>query len=478
MDLSKKTLRSFIVVVSLFLVSITVSDILKHLTDREASYNLPASQNPDTFSSSGNPPEDLEKWFIPEEIRDLARVVTVRIYSVNTEAWKTVDLGVIDGSGSGVIVASELPGNNFNLYLVLTSKHVLPSSSGAYIQTHDGLVHHARVISEIDFGNDDLGLLWFASPYHYIHPPQIGQEASNIKDKETTFISGFPCELSTAESSCPANFVFLEGEIYPVDRPLSDGYQLGLSHKTQEGTSGGPIFNHQGQLIGINGRGKTSLTSPQYNYADGSGIPEKLRSTGPLALGIPIANYIEALPENPFDVISGMPIPIAPVKVPDEESKDLAFPAYRETQRRFSWISLSSILGVLLIFLGYLIKQYSKYQKSKQNQAEITKLHSEELAFLEELNRSVLIKGPKGIGTGIIIAGEHFTPFKNLFGQDIEVFKGKTYILTSINFVDQESNGQENLYIVITPDQKHHRINYDKDIYKDKYSSFAIIKFS
>jgi len=240
-----------------------------------------------TPNPSSRPPQD--------SIRDTAQLITVRVLSVDRQEWENSGLGTIAVSGSGILVDRKEVKQNQNsvyFYLVLTNAHVLPKPSEvAYIKTHDGLIYHASLHPSAKFDKTDLALLWFYSPYRY-EKAVLGKSLNRGQNNDQVFVAGFPCPLTSVPISCPADFNFTKGKGFFIDKPLADGYQIAYTNNTQEGTSGGPVLDVQGKVIGINGRGKTSAQAPQNKYSDGSGIPEIIQKKGSLALGIPIESYI------------------------------------------------------------------------------------------------------------------------------------------------------------------------------------------
>lgn len=245
------------------------------------------TSNADEQPSIGKMDEDM--------IRDIARLITVRVYTVLWEKWPFTT----DDSGSGVIVdRQEIKRKNsqsiYN-YLVLTNAHVLSRSGKFYIQTHEGFIHRGKIHPKAKFEQmgvkADLALLWFESPYQY--ETAIKKTSENLPDKSDFFVTGFPCKVGAVPSTdCPAEFLFTKGKGWVIDRYLKDGYQLAFTNDTEEGTSGGAILDHQGHLVGINGRGKTTADAPQNRYADDKKVPFIIQDNAPLSLGLPIDWYL------------------------------------------------------------------------------------------------------------------------------------------------------------------------------------------
>ena len=235
-----------------------------------------------------------------DQIRDTAKLVTLRVFSVDRKDWENSGLGTIYISGSGVLINRNTgPKNQSFTYILLTNNHVLKSPNNQfYIQTPDGLIHQGFLHPKNSkFGKNDLGMLWFYSPYFY--HTAIPSKSSNLVDKKNlTFVAGFPCELTTSPTmECPGTFTFTRGYGRKIDKPLKDGYQIAFTNKTREGMSGGPVFNTQGNFIGINGRGENDPSSEQYKYIDGSSTPKAIKGQSP-ALALPIETYLNLFPNN------------------------------------------------------------------------------------------------------------------------------------------------------------------------------------
>ena len=275
-----------------------------------------------------------------EKIRDVAQLITVRVYSVDDEHWEKGTIEATSGSGSGILLErKKLSEQNLYHYLVLTNEHVLREEEqyDTYVKTPDGLLHraynHKAANEKFDEGKVDLGLLWFLSPLKYeIAKPE---ESESLLEKDSdTFIAGFPCSETSIELECPAEYYFTPGKGGEVDQPLQDGYQIYFDNKTKEGTSGGPILNAQGRLIGINGRGTNTPNSSQYSYADGKGVSGILRDKSP-GLGIPFRTYRKIAPKEPFqdielsdkDIVSREVVVVREIAVnpPPENREDMNF---------------------------------------------------------------------------------------------------------------------------------------------------------
>ena len=330
--------------------------------------------------------QELIRTFSEDTIRDTAKLITVRLYVVDRPGWEETQLHTIDISGSGVIVAKKEikreQEQQLYLYLVLTNNHVSKVNSSFYLETHDGLIHHAFVHPQPIFEQDkaskvDLGLVGFYSPHSYAKAvlpeyksPFLPVDSSNFKAGSNLWVGGFPCELTSLSMDCPGDFMLTSGTGYKVNKPLEDGYQLAFTNETKEGSSGGSILDNQGKLVGINGRGKIDKSSPQYQYADGSGIPREIEQYGPLALGIPIEYYLELDEDKLLDSVEELEPPKINniIVIPrDESNGGEETPSY-VLKPPFNQFSLGFLLGGISLLcitpIGMLIVKIFKNKTS------------------------------------------------------------------------------------------------------------------
>ena len=241
---------------------------------------------------------EAENGMSEDLIRDRGKLISLRVYSVNQQEWKNNGL-ILNESGSGVLMAMEpTPANpSVYKYLVLTANHVAKESrergkeSEFSIRTPDGLIHKARRHPQ-KFNKTDLALLYFYSPYRY--EVAVIAKKQSLKEEDPIYVTGFPCDLGLTTVSCPAEFVLIKGKVKAVQtQPLVDNYSIGYSNEVVEGTSGGPILNTQGEIVGINGR-REGGSSSQYKRADGSESTEdQINWMKTLRWGIPIDFYLK-----------------------------------------------------------------------------------------------------------------------------------------------------------------------------------------
>lgn len=186
-------------------------------------------------------------------IEKLAKLTTVRIFTPNA-------------SGSGVIIKQQE-----STYTIITNWHVLASSSQVSLMTPDGQKYPLFGIRQL--GNMDLAIAHFKSNTNY-QIAAISPDA--IALGEPVFAAGFPMyqeqSFQTTFEQGLQVFRLTQGVVSLLpSKSLPDGYRLGYTNDIKVGMSGGPIFNQQGQLIGVNGR--TKYRDPNfgvYGFEDGT----------------------------------------------------------------------------------------------------------------------------------------------------------------------------------------------------------------
>ncbi|MEH2132422.1 MAG: tetratricopeptide repeat protein, partial [Nostoc sp.] len=206
-----------------------------------------------------------------EEIRQLAQAVTIKVLS-NTKG------------GSGVLISKQ-----GQTYTVLTSAHVISNKGSYRIQTPDGKIYTATVISKGDsLKGNDLAVLQFQSQDNY----QIVALAStsNISENQEVFAAGFPDDSK--------KLVISNGKISLLStQPLVGGYQIGYTNEVRQGMSGGALLNQSGELIGINGLTNNAILTDAYSYQDGTKpSAEKLQQLQKLSFAVPIQTLAKVAP--------------------------------------------------------------------------------------------------------------------------------------------------------------------------------------
>ena len=277
----------------------------------------PVSSSVSTPKKTVTPgPEDVMS---EDLIRDKLQLITLRVYSIDQPEWEKNGL-FLNESGSGVLMAMEPTQTQPQVYqyLVLTANHVAKKSTETgkeaefYIRTHDGLIHKARRHRQ-EFNKTDLALLYFYSPYRY--EVAVTHKKSSLKPRDKLYIGGFPCDLALTNTPCPAEFKLIAGEVQRVlNQPLVDNYSIGYTNEVVEGTSGGPILNAQGEVVGINGRREGGQSS-QYKRADGSeSNEEQIQWMRTMRWGIPVDFYLKLETKKLFNEIPRLNQEFVPIR--------------------------------------------------------------------------------------------------------------------------------------------------------------------
>lgn len=205
---------------------------------------------------------------MPYQISQIAENVTVKISS--------------QSSGSGVIIKQ-----NKNTYTVLTAAHVVETEDDYFVTTPDGQTIKVDQNTIRRLEAIDLAILEFSSQNRY-DLAELG-DSTQVREGEKLFISGFPVKTLAIDKPI---YSFTEGKVIASSsQSLSDGYALVYSNNTLPGMSGGPIFNDQGQLVGIHGRADASSQNKAATLN-----PNIWIKTG-FNLGIPLNSFLLAIEE-------------------------------------------------------------------------------------------------------------------------------------------------------------------------------------
>jgi len=216
----------------------------------------------------------------PDDIDNMSSTVTVLI-------GKELNKGDVEekrefNPGSGVVVA-----HKGNTYYVVTNTHVVkqPISGRMWgVRTYDGEVYQVidRDNNIIRFGDYesnekpipgfDLALVKFTSKRDY--PVAAMGNSLQLSPNDAVFISGWP---EPEDLSARRQRNFTSGKVAKIaESPMSNGgYNLLYSNYTRPGMSGSPIFNAQGELVAIHGRGRKKeiyCVDPEINTNNSCGI--------------------------------------------------------------------------------------------------------------------------------------------------------------------------------------------------------------
>ena len=234
---------------------------------------------------------------LPEEaIANLAEAVTVMIDGQNP--------------GSGVIIDKKA-----NTYMVLTAKHVIATEDEYDIVTPDKKLYPLDYSQVQKLPNLDLAIAKFTSNENYQVAKLDITEGLAVGKK--LYIAGWPHPEAPIRESL---FVLTPGNIAAfAPRPLSEGYQIVYTNITKKGMSGGPIFNEEGEVVGIHGQaqGREVYVEDYKTVAVKSGFN----------LGIPIKALSEKTQLRPTPTPSKVPTsdPITVSPPPENTRQKLYF---------------------------------------------------------------------------------------------------------------------------------------------------------
>jgi len=234
-------------------------------------------------SSAQVPSQYLQSFAISTDLQILIENTTVRVYAGST-------------AGSGVIVNS---GNN--RYQVLTNRHVVEWGSPVRILTADRQFHTSNSVQIVS--GLDLAILTFQSDRRYpvapLSPtlPLVGTPV---------YAAGFPLyQAGQAQDTTALGrqaFNTTSGQIvWILSHSAPDGYSLGYSNAVAIGMSGGPLFNPQGQVVGINGRSSGRDAGFGLDTLGNGQLwdPAFAAQMAELSWGIPVAEGIPGLAISP-----------------------------------------------------------------------------------------------------------------------------------------------------------------------------------
>lgn len=212
------------------------------------------------------------------QLQQLAKSITVKVLSKHF-------------LGSGILIHEQ-----GSVYTVLTNAHVLRLGRAPYqIQTPDGRVYRADLLKAVEMLDAtslegiDLAVLQFRSPNATYSVASVGS-TSTLSMGNEVFAAGFPFNV---EGTQEIGFAFRTGQVSLVlKKALQGGYQIGYTNDIQRGMSGGPLLNHVGEVVAINGMHAEPLWGNPYIYQDGTEPEPPLRQQmSQYSWGIPMDTF-------------------------------------------------------------------------------------------------------------------------------------------------------------------------------------------
>ncbi|NET70031.1 MAG: trypsin-like peptidase domain-containing protein [Sphaerospermopsis sp. SIO1G2] len=240
--------------------------------------------------------------YTEKDINAIARMATVIVshWGKKDENEKCTAAGLIKdiddrkrqirtNQGSGGLIVAE----KNNTYYILTNEHAIPPGADCYgVVVWDGSKKHETYIIE------DANIEYIDRPRYGIDLALIKLEINSagkyyiaslknsdtISESSQLFISGWP-KVEEKETSTTRRFISVQKiNNWQTDNvnkcPTERGYKLCYIGETSGGMSGGPIFDANGYVVGIHGRGDKDDSKSQL---------------GPQRAGIPINEFINLI---------------------------------------------------------------------------------------------------------------------------------------------------------------------------------------
>jgi len=229
--------------------------------------------------------------------------VGVSLVEQSTSQLSVEQIQVHARSISVKVLSAEVLGSGFlikqqdEVYTVLTNEHVLRAGDAPYrIQTPDGKIYQAEVPKNTEFKGNDLALLQFRSPRVAYAVAELGS-SSTLTVGQKVFAAGF---AEADEESRVGLFKFTSGQVSNVlNKALEGGYQVGYTNDIEKGMSGGPLLNHWGKVIGVNGKHAYPIWNVTSVFQDGSKASPDLQETiNRFSWAVPIETVLQLAPPS------------------------------------------------------------------------------------------------------------------------------------------------------------------------------------
>lgn len=174
--------------------------------------------------------------------------------------------------GSGVLLAKQE-----QVYTVVTNAHVIQAASVPFqLQTPDGQVYAAALITPPAGQNRDLSILRFQSPDRIYSTAKLATAIPKYGDR--VWSSGFPLDPTSDDDKAVWEPNIMRGQIVQIlPIAISGGYSIGSDRPIEKGMNGGALINQSGELVGINGVHANPIWDKPEILEDGSIISDILQ---------------------------------------------------------------------------------------------------------------------------------------------------------------------------------------------------------
>lgn len=305
-----------------------------------------------------------------KEINNIAKKITVQIFQAASQPEENL-------IGTGFIVKKQNQKDKNSEYQVLTNAHVVKKLQSGYhyqIKTYDNRIYKAFLAKNTNkFNNYDLAILLFNSSVGY-ETAKLGK-SDKLQAQQKVFVAGFPCE----STPCQSKLVIKSGVIAPLEfllqgKTLLQGYKIGYDIDVQPGTSGGPIIDTLGEVVGVNGKSK-SIESPFANSPDPYRFTDNTQPDKDIKLvmryfawGIPIETYIN-LYSNTNSPIENTPQYSLSGNRQNNPDSNLESQGIVSKNSLIENLIIISILALMIMIAWYLFKHWNKYKNQPRFQA-------------------------------------------------------------------------------------------------------------
>lgn len=214
--------------------------------------------------------------------------VLVKSFKIKREIDELPETGKTDvpwlGNGSGIFIGKEY---------IATNYHVIEDASDIeveYIQTGKKYNFKATVIQSDK--ENDLSILKIENSEFKSFPLKYNFTANVVDVGTSVFALGYPMALSVMGSEIK----FTDGKVSAKTGYQGDVSTYQTTTPIQPGNSGGPLFDYNGNLIGINSSGLSYQIADNVSYSIKTSYLKNLIDVLPENIEVPTDNSIHELP--------------------------------------------------------------------------------------------------------------------------------------------------------------------------------------